>query len=184
MLFSTIKQAKNLACYELGHIAFAILLDLALDNPKSYKLIWESQSNYPEDWQKWGQEMFAFLSDTYYDLATISDGIQTACIPAPFLRPQIAKAFMSLSVGGDRHESKRQFQHQKFLVAEQEIKLLYNKLLEKYPTALNTAQKYLSYDPENLNIDVFAKKAKEVLKEAHLESLERIQRQQAHTCAK
>jgi hypothetical protein len=141
MLLSTIQSAKNLNCYEIANIAFAVLLDKALDNPKAYKFIWESQDNLPEEWQKWDE------LETYYDLAVISDGIQKACIPAPLLKFGIAKAFMSLSSADDKHQSRRKYHSRKWLTADTEIKQIWGKLKAAYPNALELAQKYLGCSP-------------------------------------
>ena len=137
MLFALIQAAKSLACYEIANIGFAVLLDQALEYPKAYQLIWESQENLPEEWQ-----MFEML-DTFYDLAVISDGLQQACIPAPLLKPGVAKAFMSLSSPDYKHQSNRVHSIQKWLEADKAIKKLWDSLITAYPNTLELAEKYL-----------------------------------------
>jgi hypothetical protein len=138
MLFSIIEESKNLGCYEVANIAFAILLDVALDSSaKKYKLIWESNDNYPHQWERFDE------LDTYYDLLTISDGIQSACIPVPLLRKSSAKALMSLCELADKHESHRCFDCNKWQDADKLIVELWEKLIKAYPEALNLSHKYL-----------------------------------------
>lgn len=135
-LFSIINEAKSLAAYDLANIAFAALIDEALDN-EWYQLIWESNENHPNQWRHYDQ------LNTYYDLFTISDGLRRACIPAPILRHNVAKALMSLSKEEDKHTSNRVFVVANWQNVGEKIRRLWDKLINNYPNVIDLAHKYL-----------------------------------------
>jgi hypothetical protein len=100
VLFSVIDSAKKLGSYAIANLAMACLLEEALDRPHQVKLLWETEY-CNENWELYSPNL------NYYDIAVISDGIRSACVPAPILKDNVAKAFMSLATLVDRYDHKR-----------------------------------------------------------------------------
>lgn len=140
-LFQDISFFKNIGEYKVANILFAQLLDIAIDHPREYKLIWESTNLHYRgevlivpDWEKYDPD------NNYFDLLVISDGLRKSCIPAPLLKNNVAKALMSLvSIFEDKHHSLREHD----FIEEDEKKAKVLEILKKYPQALEKARKYL-----------------------------------------
>jgi hypothetical protein len=139
VLFGIIEKAKNVKSFDLANLAFATLLDEALNHPKELKFLWESDSC--GDWRAYSPSL------NYYDLAVISDGIRSACIPAPLLRDKYAKAFMSMSEIIDRKEHNRLLgwdAFDKLPYLEAYLQSLLDELLADFPNAIALGEKYLT----------------------------------------
>lgn len=153
LLFTTIESSKKLGSYALANLAWGCLLELSLDEDKALKWVWETQEEQTE-WRLYNSTL------NYYDLAVITDGLRSACIPAPILKDEHAKKFMKLATPKWKEEHNRQVDAKKFLVAEQELSQLFQKLMEDYPNAWELAEKYFE-EPILLDFDEAAKKLKE-----------------------
>lgn len=91
-LFSLIERAKNLGNYQLANAAFAVLIDRALDvSSRKLRFEWEPHENSYD------------RESIYYDLFRISDGLRTACIPAPLLSKPMTLKSMSVEVDPIEH---------------------------------------------------------------------------------
>jgi hypothetical protein len=138
VLFQIVEESKNVKCFDLANLAFAVLLDEALNHPKELKFLWESDSC--GDWRAYSPGL------NYYDLAVISDGIRSACIPAPLLLDKYAKAFMSMAEIIDRKQHNRLLDWESFEkipVLEIYLQALLGRLLQVCPSAIALGQKYL-----------------------------------------
>lgn len=137
ILFSTIDSAKNLGAYAIANLAFACLLEKSMELD-DLKFLWETQDN--ENWELYNPD------DNYYDIAVITDGLRSACIPAPLLRDDIAKGFMSRSEIVERREHNRKMS--RVLDSEKYVEELYGNLIRAYPNAVLLAIKYLNSDDD------------------------------------
>lgn len=135
-LFKIIDDAKNVGCYQIANLAFACLLDLALDR-EDLKIIWESSDNSQEDeWEN--VEPYS-----YYDLVVISDGLRDVCIPVPIIRPGYQKScFLDAKERGNFWEKRiHQRNVGKCLPGQKEY--LESELLQVFPNCRELADKYL-----------------------------------------
>lgn len=126
-LFSLINQAKSIGSYALANLAFAVLIDVALDNEKSLSLEWEGDSKDSNDY--------------YYDLLVITDGLRSACIPAPLLKSP--KRFRSIC---NRETEKRWHQRRGVILGgdiKKEAEKILNEILKAFPDAYVMHAKYL-----------------------------------------
>lgn len=126
-LFNLVNQAKSIGSYALANLSFAVLIDLALDNEKSFSFEWEGDSNDPDDY--------------YYDLLTITDGLRSACIPAPLLKNP--KAFREIC---DR-ETEIKWHRRRGIVLKggisKEAEKILNEILVLSPNAYALCKRYL-----------------------------------------
>lgn len=145
-LFAIINRAKSLGTYATANLAFACLLDKAIDS-EGYKFYWEGENGF---------RCYAHpncLEDSYYDLAVISDGLREACIPVPLLKEGVAKAFLQL-VGKEGFIWRREHNRQRVRLVsikllQSEIDELNQKILGAFPNAHNLERKYLVLKCQN-----------------------------------
>lgn len=131
VLFSTINKAKDLGSYSIANLAFSCLIDLALDLEKELHFVWEKSPGNDDD-------------DIYYDLLVVTDGIRSACIPAPLLdKPLVFRSLCKKEVEKKYHH--RNYDHLLKMTEEDvknEVQKLVQKLFEVLPNCLDL-QKYL-----------------------------------------
>lgn len=135
-LFKIIDDAKNVGSYQISNLAFACLLNLALDRD-DLKIIWESSDNSLEDeWEN--VEPYS-----YYDLVVISDGLRDACIPVPIIRPGYQKScFLDAKERGNFWE-RRVHERNVGKCFPRQKEYLEEKLLEVFPDCRELAGRYL-----------------------------------------
>ena len=129
-LFHVIDRAKNLSSYSVANLGFVALANAALDKEESLFLVWET----------------CFEEDIYYDLLVVSDGLRSACIPAPLLaKPNAWRSICKKEIPKQHHDRNIEGIA---VMSDFEIKTNLNSLLKTIltitPDCQSLANKYLA----------------------------------------